>query len=81
MVIRAGNPDDVPAVPGMFDGAVAWPTARGVSLLRVDCHAGDDGGLVAYYESQGLTGAETFTVGEWPGQVLELRIPGRADLR
>nr|WP_068928175.1 GNAT family N-acetyltransferase [Planobispora rosea] len=47
---------------------------RGVSLVRVDCYAGDDGRLVRYYESQGFTRTETFTVGEWPGQLLEMRL-------
>lgn len=45
--------------------------ARGVSLLRVDCYAGDDGRLVGYYESCGFTRAEPFTVGQWPGMILE----------
>ncbi|MFF3643915.1 GNAT family N-acetyltransferase [Streptomyces sp. NPDC002564] len=49
---------------------------QGVSLLRVDCYAGDDGRLVAYYESNGFTAAEPFTGpdGSWPGQVLARRV-------
>lgn len=47
--------------------------ADGVDLLRVDCWAGDNGRLVRYYVGQGFTPTETFTVGEWPGQVLQLR--------
>jgi len=48
----------------------------GVSLLRVDCYAGDDRKLVAYYEGNGFTSTEGFTVGEaeWPGQVLARRV-------
>ncbi|MET8632418.1 GNAT family N-acetyltransferase [Streptomyces sp. NPDC004096] len=48
----------------------------GVGLLRVDCYAGDDGKLVGYYERNGFTRTETFTVGEdqWPGQVLAQRV-------
>ncbi|WP_327315981.1 GNAT family N-acetyltransferase [Streptomyces sp. NBC_01235] len=47
----------------------------GVSLLRVDCYAGDDGKLVAYYESNGFTPMETYTAnGDWPGQVLARRV-------
>ncbi|MER7481684.1 GNAT family N-acetyltransferase [Streptomyces sp. NPDC126510] len=48
----------------------------GISLLRVDCYAGDDGKLVRYYESNGFTRTEAFTVGEnkWPGQVLARRV-------
>jgi GNAT superfamily N-acetyltransferase len=51
---------------------------RGVSLLRVDCYAGDDRALVGYYESQGFTSTQPFTVdlpgGAWPGQVLAQRL-------
>jgi GNAT superfamily N-acetyltransferase len=47
---------------------------RNVGLLRVDCFAGNDGALVRFYERCGYTKTETFTVGEWPGQVLERRI-------
>ncbi|MFF0432867.1 GNAT family N-acetyltransferase [Streptomyces sp. NPDC004327] len=46
----------------------------GVSLLRVDCFAGSEGRLVAYYERQGFTRTEAFAVGEWEGQVLERRV-------
>ncbi|MEU0008404.1 GNAT family N-acetyltransferase [Streptomyces sp. NPDC006314] len=48
----------------------------GISLLRVDCYAGDDGKLVAYYESNGFIRTEPFTFGEdkWPGQVLARRV-------
>jgi GNAT superfamily N-acetyltransferase len=42
----------------------------GVGLLRVDCYAGGDGALVAYYRRNGFTPTEAFTVGDWPGQVL-----------
>ncbi|WP_189846849.1 GNAT family N-acetyltransferase [Streptomyces omiyaensis] len=46
----------------------------GVSLLRVDCFAGSEGRLVAYYERQGFTRTDPFAVGDWPGQVLEMRV-------
>ncbi|MEV6326196.1 GNAT family N-acetyltransferase [Streptomyces sp. NPDC051909] len=46
----------------------------GVSLLRVDCFAGTEGRLIRYYERQGFTRTEAFTVGTWPGQVLERRV-------
>ncbi|MBK3581803.1 GNAT family N-acetyltransferase [Streptomyces sp. MBT65] len=48
----------------------------GISLLRVDCYAGDDRKLVAYYENNGFTATEAFTVGEdkRPGQVLARRL-------
>ncbi|MEU3688114.1 GNAT family N-acetyltransferase [Streptomyces narbonensis] len=47
---------------------------QGVSLLRVDCFAGSEGRLVAYYEGQGFTRTDPFAVGEWQGQVLERRV-------
>ncbi|HEY1177918.1 MAG TPA: GNAT family N-acetyltransferase [Phytomonospora sp.] len=52
--------------------AEAW----GVGQVRVDCYAGDDRKLVAFYVSQGFTPIETFTVGEkeWPGQLLGYRL-------
>ncbi|MBB4938644.1 GNAT superfamily N-acetyltransferase [Streptosporangium album] len=59
----------------LLERAVAEAVGQGVSLVRVDCYAGDDGRLVKYYESQGFTRAETFMVGEWPGQVLQMRLP------
>ncbi|QNP72002.1 GNAT family N-acetyltransferase [Streptomyces roseirectus] len=47
----------------------------GVSLLRVDCYAGDDRKLVAYYEANGFTPTHAFTVNDtWPGQLLERRL-------
>jgi GNAT superfamily N-acetyltransferase len=48
----------------------------GISLLRVDAYAGDDGKLVRYYESNGFVRTETYTIGEnkWPGQVLARRV-------
>jgi GNAT superfamily N-acetyltransferase len=48
--------------------------AAGKGLLRVDCYAGDDRGLVHYYERQGFTPTKQFTVGDWPGQILEQRL-------
>ncbi|MCF3132856.1 GNAT family N-acetyltransferase [Streptomyces olivochromogenes] len=49
----------------------------GISLLRLDCYAGDDGRLVAYYEDNGFARAEPFTSGEdeWPGRVMTRRVP------
>ncbi|WP_406476430.1 GNAT family N-acetyltransferase [Streptomyces sp. NBC_01615] len=54
--------------------AVDEARRHGVSLLRLDCYAGGDGRLVAYYEGNGFTPTETFTVGDWPGQVLARRV-------
>ncbi|MFF1877227.1 GNAT family N-acetyltransferase [Leifsonia sp. NPDC058230] len=48
--------------------------AAGVEKLRVDCYAGGSGDLVRFYESCGYTRAGVFTVGEWPGQILERRV-------
>jgi GNAT superfamily N-acetyltransferase len=47
---------------------------RRLGLLRVDCFAGNGGALVRFYESCGFTRTETFTVRDWPGQVLERRL-------
>ncbi|MFJ8633932.1 GNAT family N-acetyltransferase [Streptomyces sp. NPDC093568] len=47
----------------------------GVSLLRVDCYAGDDGKLVRFYESNGFVRTETYAGTDgWPGQVLARRV-------
>jgi GNAT superfamily N-acetyltransferase len=59
----------------LLERASAEAVEGGVALVRVDCYAGDDGRLVKYYESQGFTRTETFRVGEWPGQILEMRLP------
>ena len=47
---------------------------EGVERVRVDCYAGDDRALVAFYVSAGFTPTDPFVVGDWPGQVLELRL-------
>ncbi len=56
--------------------AVEETRRAGISLLRVDCYAGDDRGLVAYYESNGFIPTEALTLGDdkWPGQVLQRRL-------
>ncbi|GAA0838861.1 GNAT family N-acetyltransferase [Streptosporangium amethystogenes subsp. fukuiense] len=59
----------------LLERARAEAVERKVALLRVDCYGGDDGRLVAYYESQGFTRTESFRVGDWPGQILEMRLP------
>ncbi|MEO3795430.1 GNAT family N-acetyltransferase [Nonomuraea sp. B10E15] len=58
----------------LLDHAYERARELGVSLLRVDCYAGDDGRLVAYYESCGFTRTAPFTVGEWPGMLLQRRV-------
>ncbi|NBE97516.1 GNAT family N-acetyltransferase [Nonomuraea sp. KC401] len=58
----------------LLDHAYELARERGVSLLRVDCYAGDDGRLVAYYEGCGFTRTAPFTVGEWPGMLLQRRV-------
>jgi GNAT superfamily N-acetyltransferase len=59
---------------GLLDHARDLARERGVTLLRVDCYAGGDGALVRYYERQGFVAIERFTVGDWPGQILESRV-------
>lgn len=58
----------------LLDRAKERARELGAAVVRVDCYAGDDRKLVAYYESQGFTPVEAFTVGEWPGQILEHRL-------
>lgn len=48
---------------------------KGVALIRVDCHRAEDERLIRYYERNGFVRTYEFTVGEWPGQVLEQRLP------
>lgn len=58
----------------------ATETARraSIGLLRLDCYAGGDGGLVAYYESAGFRQVDRFTVGlmgsRYSGCLLEQRL-------
>lgn len=47
---------------------------KGVELIRVDCYRGGDGSLVGYYERNGFVRSAEFTVGDWPGQLLEQRL-------
>jgi GNAT superfamily N-acetyltransferase len=47
---------------------------RGIDLLRVDCWAGEDGNLVKVYESYGFSRVQEFSVGEWPGMLLAMRL-------
>ena len=54
--------------------AEARAVEEGVERVRVDCYAGDDRALVAFYVSAGFTPTDTFMVDTWPGQVLELRL-------
>ncbi|HEU4947308.1 MAG TPA: GNAT family N-acetyltransferase [Kribbella sp.] len=62
----------------LLDHARSLARDRGVDLVRVDCFAGGDGALVRYYERQGFTRAEAFSVPvndtHWPGQVLFERL-------
>jgi len=60
--------------------AVAETRRRGISLLRVDCYAGDDRKLVAQYVRLGFRETVPFEVplpedgALWPGQILEMRV-------
>ncbi|CAL9450786.1 hypothetical protein SUDANB121_02452 [Nocardiopsis dassonvillei] len=58
----------------LLEHAAEETRRRNVDLLRVDCFAGSGGRLVAYYTGQGFTPTETFTVGDWHGQVLAMRV-------
>ena len=54
--------------------AFADGQASEAGKLRVDCYAGGSGDLVRFYESCGYARTGAFTVGEWPGQILERRV-------
>ncbi|MPZ83811.1 MAG: GNAT family N-acetyltransferase [Actinophytocola sp.] len=58
----------------LLDHARDRAGSRGVGLMRVDCYAGGTGDLVRYYTRAGYTPTETFSVGDWPGQLFELRL-------
>jgi GNAT superfamily N-acetyltransferase len=57
--------------------AIDEAQASGVSLVRVDCWAGAER-LVQWYEEQGFVPVERFHVGEWEGQLFELRLADSA---
>ncbi|MEU3824824.1 GNAT family N-acetyltransferase [Streptomyces sp. SID486] len=60
----------------LLEHAARVTREAGVGLLRVDCYAGGDGALVAYYEANGFTPTHPYTHGpnDWPGQVLARRV-------
>ncbi|MFL1376097.1 MULTISPECIES: GNAT family N-acetyltransferase [unclassified Nocardiopsis] len=58
----------------LLEHATEETRRRNVDLLRVDCFAGNEGRLVAYYTGQGFTPTDTFTVGDWHGQILAKRL-------
>ncbi|NUR49918.1 MAG: GNAT family N-acetyltransferase [Hamadaea sp.] len=62
----------------LLDHAAELARQRNVGLLRLDCFAGGEGALVRYYEGQGFTRAQTFSVAQgdrdWPGQILTRRL-------
>jgi GNAT superfamily N-acetyltransferase len=58
----------------LVDRVRAIAIERGIDLIRVDCYAGDDRKLVRAYERLGFVPAESFTVKDWPGQVLAMRM-------
>jgi GNAT superfamily N-acetyltransferase len=47
--------------------------ASGSEVLRVDCWTGAPG-LVRWYTGQGFEPSDTFTVGDWQGQLFEMRL-------
>jgi GNAT superfamily N-acetyltransferase len=57
----------------LVERAVEEARAKGVSLLRVDSWAGAPR-LVEWYEEQGFTPVERFHVGDWEGQLYEMRL-------
>jgi GNAT superfamily N-acetyltransferase len=58
----------------LVDQARAVAAERGIDLIRIDCYAGDDRKLVTAYERLGFTSTAPFTVRDWPGQLLAMRL-------
>lgn len=58
----------------LLDHARGLARERGTSLVRVDCWAGGDGGLVRYYEGQGFTPSLRVPVRGTEVQVFEDRV-------
>ncbi|MFI6392679.1 GNAT family N-acetyltransferase [Nonomuraea sp. NPDC050547] len=58
----------------LLDRSLREARERQVKLLRVDCYAGDDGRLIAYYERWGFTREKPFSVGAWPGMILRREV-------
>lgn len=61
----------------LLDYARAQARQRSIDLVRVDCWAGAEGRLIAYYVRNGFTPTERFDVKGWPGQILEDRLAAR----
>ena len=62
----------------LIDRAKREAADRGIDLIRVDCWAGGGGDLVRVYEGYGFSRTGEFSVGEWPGMVLAMRLPESA---
>jgi GNAT superfamily N-acetyltransferase len=66
----------------LLDHAKTTARRADISLLRLDCYAGGDGGLVAYYESVGFHQVTRFTVelmgAPYTGCLLQQRLAPRA---
>ncbi|EON96206.1 putative gcn5-related n-acetyltransferase protein [Phaeoacremonium minimum UCRPA7] len=58
----------------LLDKARELARQANVTLLRVDCFAGQDQKLVKYYESQGFVRTESFERDNWQGQILVQRL-------
>jgi len=59
----------------LLDEARAEARRRGLRLLRLDCYAGQDGKLAAWYEGQGFSPVEPLVVPQkgrpdWPGMLM-----------
>ena len=74
VLVAASGPAARGAGATLLDDAARLAAGRGLARLRVDCYAGNDGRLVAYYRAQGFEPTEPFTVRDWPGQLLVRRV-------
>ena len=57
----------------LIDHAKQQARQMGCQQLRVDCWAGSPT-LIGFYESAGFTKLDTFEVGDWSGQVLNMPV-------
>jgi GNAT superfamily N-acetyltransferase len=73
-LVGARFPEARGAGRALLKHAEARAAEEAVERIRVDCYGGGDRALVAFYVSAGFTPTEAVMAGDWPGQVLELRL-------
>jgi GNAT superfamily N-acetyltransferase len=74
-LVTSRAPEARGAGRALLDHACRVAAEREVEQVRVDCYAGNEGRLVAFYESCGFVRSGSFAVGDWHGALL-VRPPG-----